>query len=125
MFLTLTFEVADVKNDDGQGKARRNATEKALKSPKRITRLSRHKQILLKEVAIAFSESYDHVVQWGIVHFGELPFRYALAKDGDPIVDREGNQKYGVCDAHYLANWLAVRIPISGLSARLKNGVYN
>lgn len=127
MYLTLTFKISDEKNDDGQGGTRRRHQEKFPKCREIAGRLSNRKQMILEEIATEFSTAYQRLVQWGMANWNQIPFTFPLVKDGQPIQDREGNQKFGLTSAHYLANWLSGKTDLSDLDlhSRLVNGVRN
>lgn len=127
MHLTLTFRISDAKNDDGQGKQRRHHQDKIAKQRTTICRLSSQKITDLFEVGSSFSRAWEEVVRWGLSEWDRISFTFPLVKDGQPILDKEGKQKVGLISAHYLANWLSVRVRVSNsvLHSRLVNGVRN
>lgn len=128
MYLTFTFKISDVKNDDGQGMARRRCEDKFRKGRQTAGRLSNRKQAILSAAAAIFSQAYQRLVQWGMANWNQLPFTFPLTgKDGKPVLDKNGEQKQGLTSAHYLANWLSARVDLSDLDlhSRLSNGARN
>jgi len=127
MFLTFSFAVTDAKNDDGQGSKRRRHGHKPVKARHQMTGLSRRKQVILEEVARAFSLAYQRCVQFGQEHWDEIPFTFPLQKDGQSVLDKQGQPRFGKMKAHYLANWLSGRVDLSGLGLHslLGNGARN
>lgn len=127
MYLTLTFGISDEKNDDGQGRTRR-LSDKSEKGMENKHRLSNRKKTILLKTASAFSRAYQRIVAWGMANWDKIPFTFPLAdKEGEPVLDKDGEQKMGLTSAHYLANWLSTRVSISDLDfhSRLANGVRN
>ncbi len=127
MYLTFTFKVSDAKNDDGQGRLRRQRKDKVEKGQKTTHRLSNRKKAILLATARAFSQAYQQLVQWGMANWDSIPFTFPVSKDGQPVLDREGKQKFALTSAHYLANWLSGRVNLSKLElhSRLVNGARN
>ncbi len=127
MYLTFTFGVSDAKNDDGQGSARCENAKKSRKGREIVGGLSFRKKAILSSVAQAFSEAYLRLVAWGMANWSQIPFTFPLTKDDQPILDKNGSQKFGLTSAHYLANWLSSRVSLSDLDlhSRLSNGARN
>lgn len=127
MHLTLTYLISDSKNSDGQGWSRRYHQEKEVKDRGITSRLPASKKNDLFEVATAFSQAWQRVVRWGLANWSQIPFTFPLVNDDGPILDKEGNQKFDLTSAHYLANWLSLRISLSDLPlhSKLKNGARN
>lgn len=128
MFLTLSYQVADAKHDDGQGKKRRSDKKREYKRPRFITCLSHRKEIILLEAKETFSRAYGRLVLWGMDHWSEISFTFPLQdKDGQPILQSDGAPKTQVTSAHYLANWLSSKVDLSDLPlhSKLKNGARN
>lgn len=128
MFLALVFQILDSKNDDGQGRNRRHHPDKDEKGRRRMTRLSVRKHTILEETAIAFSQAYHRVIEWGYANWDAVPFTFpATTKDGKPVLDKEGKQKLIAMPAHGLANWLSSHVKLAdlGMSSKIGNGVLN
>ncbi len=129
MHLTLTYRISDEKNSDGQGLKRRHHQEKETKWRDGFCRLPAPKKADLFETAVSFSQAWQKVVMWGLDNWDKIPFTYPLINQetGESILDKEGNQKFGLTSAHYLAIWLSSRINISDspFHSKLDNGARN
>lgn len=127
MYLTIGFEIASNKNDDGQGRQRRS--KDIAKSRRIISRLSRRKEKIIQNAVKLFTSGILELLKWGFSHFDELPFTFPLSdKEGNPVMDKKtGQQKLALTSAHYLANWLGSRVNLSylGFNSRIANSARN